>query len=40
MLFRSGHGAGAHKNGSHGDDLVLRVPDGTVLEGSSAEGAP
>src|SRR5689334_6236946 len=26
-----GHGAGAHKNGGHGDDLVLPVPDGTVV---------
>jgi GTPase len=26
-----GHGAGAHKNGSHGSDLVLPVPDGTVV---------
>ncbi|MCH1867249.1 GTPase ObgE [Nocardioides sp. CFH 31398] len=27
-----GHGAGAHKNGAHGDDLVLTVPDGTVVK--------
>ena len=26
-----GHGAGAHRNGSHGADLVLPVPDGTVV---------
>ena len=26
-----GHGAGAHKNGAHGSDLVLPVPDGTVV---------
>ena len=26
-----GHGAGAHRNGGHGDDLVLPVPDGTVV---------
>ncbi|MCZ4497939.1 MAG: obg [Marmoricola sp.] len=26
-----GHGAGAHRNGGHGDDLVLAVPDGTVV---------
>jgi GTP-binding protein len=26
-----GHGAGAHKNGAHGEDLVLPVPDGTVV---------
>ena len=25
------HGAGAHKNGAHGSDLVLPVPDGTVV---------
>jgi GTPase len=26
-----GHGAGSHRNGGHGEDLVLRVPDGTVV---------
>jgi GTP-binding protein len=26
-----GHGAGSHRNGSHGGDLVLPVPDGTVV---------
>ena len=26
-----GHGAGDHRNGAHGDDLVLAVPDGTVV---------
>jgi len=26
-----GHGAGAHRNGSHGEDLTLPVPDGTVV---------
>ena len=26
-----GHGAGGHRNGTHGDDLVLHVPDGTVV---------
>ncbi|MFC6288322.1 GTPase ObgE [Nocardioides sp. GCM10027113] len=26
-----GHGAGGHKNGAHGSDLVLPVPDGTVV---------
>ncbi|KAA1418674.1 GTPase ObgE [Nocardioides humilatus] len=26
-----GHGAGDHKNGTHGSDLVLRVPAGTVV---------
>ena len=31
-----GHGAGAHKNGGHGSDLVLPVPDGTVV--SDSEG--
>ena len=27
-----GHGAGAHRNGAHGKDLVLPVPDGTVVK--------
>ncbi|HET9840483.1 MAG TPA: GTPase ObgE [Nocardioides sp.] len=31
-----GHGAGSHRNGAHGADLVLPVPDGTVV--SSANG--
>src|SRR5689334_4737121 len=31
-----GHGAGAHRNGAHGADLVLPVPDGTVV--STARG--
>ena len=26
-----GHGAGAHRNGAHGGDMVLAVPDGTVV---------
>jgi GTPase len=26
-----GHGAGGHRNGQHGEDLVLPVPDGTVV---------
>ncbi len=26
-----GHGAGGHRNGGHGHDLVLAVPDGTVV---------
>ena len=26
-----GHGAGDHRNGAHGSDLVLPVPDGTVV---------
>ncbi|MFL6156613.1 MAG: GTPase ObgE, partial [Marmoricola sp.] len=26
-----GQGAGAHRNGGHGEDLVLPVPDGTVV---------
>jgi GTP-binding protein len=26
-----GHGAGGHRNGSHGADLLLPVPDGTVV---------
>ena len=27
-----GHGAGSHKNGGHGKDLVLAVPDGTLVK--------
>ena len=27
-----GHGAGAHRNGAHGGDLVLPVPPGTVVK--------
>jgi len=30
-----GHGAGGHRNGAHGDDLVLPVPDGTVVSDSN-----
>ena len=26
-----GHGTGSNRNGGHGDDLVLAVPDGTVV---------
>ncbi len=26
-----GHGAGGNRNGAHGEDLVLAVPDGTVI---------
>src|SRR4029079_6200042 len=26
-----GHGAGGHRNGAHGADLVLPVPDGTLV---------
>src|SRR3954449_6541936 len=32
-----GHGAGAHRSGSHGADLVLPVPDGTVVATVSGE---
>jgi len=32
-----GHGAGSHRNGSHGSDLVLRVPDGTLVKDSRGE---
>jgi GTP-binding protein len=32
-----GHGAGSHKNGSHGADLVLPVPDGTVVSVAGGE---
>jgi len=31
-----GHGAGAHRNGGHGKDLILPVPEGTVV--SDARG--
>ncbi|MCY7403024.1 MAG: GTPase ObgE [Nocardioides sp.] len=27
-----GHGAGSHRNGAHGKDLVLTVPDGTLVK--------
>ncbi|RLV55205.1 GTPase ObgE [Aeromicrobium phragmitis] len=30
-------GAGSHRNGANGDDLVLRVPDGTVVRGRDGE---
>ena len=32
-----GHGAGAHRNGSHGQDIVLPVPDGTVVTDEHGE---
>jgi len=32
-----GHGAGSHRNGSHGADLVLPVPDGTVVSVAGGE---
>ena len=32
-----GHGAGSHRNGGHGGDLVLPVPDGTVVTDTSGE---
>ena len=32
-----GHGAGAHRNGGHGEDLVLPVPDGTVVTDEAGE---
>jgi GTP-binding protein len=32
-----GHGAGAHRSGAHGSDLVLPVPDGTVVSTSAGE---
>jgi GTPase len=31
-----GHGAGGHRNGSHGSDLVLAVPDGTVVKAADS----
>src|SRR5829696_1289729 len=32
-----GHGAGAHRNGGHGEDLILPVPDGTVVTDEHGE---
>jgi len=32
-----GHGAGGHRNGGHGGDLVLPVPDGTVVSDEHGE---
>jgi GTPase len=32
-----GHGAGGHRSGSHGADLVLPVPDGTVVSRVTGE---
>jgi len=32
-----GQGAGAHRNGAHGEDLVLPVPDGTVVRDERGE---
>ncbi len=32
-----GHGAGGHRNGGHGADLVLPVPDGTVVTDARGE---
>ena len=34
-----GHGAGGHRNGAHGADLVLPVPDGTVVTDPRGRGA-
>lgn len=34
---RGGHGAGSRKDGAHGGDLVLRVPDGTVVQDVDGE---
>ncbi|MEJ7756989.1 MAG: hypothetical protein WKF83_12355 [Nocardioidaceae bacterium] len=31
------HGSGGHRSGAHGDSLVLAVPDGTLVRGSSGE---
>ncbi len=35
VATHGGHGAGGHRNGGHGDDLVLPVPDGTVVTDES-----
>jgi GTP-binding protein len=32
-----GHGAGGHRNGAHGEDVVLAVPDGTVVTDADGE---
>jgi GTPase len=32
-----GHGMGSHKAGAKGDDLVLKVPDGTVVQTADGE---
>ena len=32
-----GHGAGDHRNGAHGADMVLPVPDGTVVTDENGE---
>jgi len=32
-----GHGAGGHRNGGHGSDLVLPVPDGTLVTTTNGE---
>jgi GTPase len=32
-----GHGAGGHRNGAHGADLVLPVPDGTIVSTPDGE---
>ncbi len=32
-----GHGAGGHRNGAHGEDIVLAVPDGTVVATETGE---
>jgi GTPase len=32
-----GHGAGGHRNGAHGEDLLLAVPDGTVVTDEDGE---
>ena len=32
-----GHGAGGHRNGTHGADVVLAVPDGTVVKTQDGE---
>ena len=35
---RGGHGAGSHRDGANGEDLVLRVPDGTVVQAPDGTG--
>jgi GTP-binding protein len=37
MATHGGQGAGGHRNGAHGEDLVLSVPDGTVVTDDRGE---
>ena len=37
VATHGGHGAGGHRNGTHGADIVLAVPDGTVVTTEDGE---